>query len=424
MGGKTRRRRFFLAVTVAILCVLFLKDGLRSAGAQPEGKIKVPDVCYKCHGSMRDKLSDKYKHPLFSQGKCLSCHDVHVSSHKGLLHGEINAVCLDCHEGVRNSLKSGRVHGAVRSGACTDCHSAHSGNVRRLLVKEEKDLCWDCHGDLKDQLGRKYVHAPFKEGECSKCHAPHASTSEALLAGTPSSLCQTCHAPRCKVGAASITSVTKDMDCTSCHGGHSSQGKGFFGPYGHSAFLQGKCGECHNPVEANRPITTKKSGKELCFMCHEKNPARYKEKDVHEGKGGNACTLCHSAHASRKKNLTAKESAVCLSCHEGTEKRTVAMERTLKVVRCEPVKKRECFECHAPLHSAMPLYLKDAVEILCAKCHEAQHKISHPMGEKAPDPRTGKPTTCITCHSMHAAQADFMLTHDRKRQLCIQCHKR
>jgi predicted CXXCH cytochrome family protein len=100
------------------------------------------------------------------------------------------------------------------------------------------------------------------------------------------------------------------------------------------------------------------------------------------------------------------------------------MEKALRTIRCVPVKDRKCFECHIPPHSNNPLYFKaDSIET-CARCHVQEHKVAHPMGKDAIDPRNGQPITCITCHSMHSSKAEFMLIYDRKRQLCIQCHKK
>ena len=99
------------------------------------------------------------------------------------------------------------------------------------------------------------------------------------------------------------------------------------------------------------------------------------------------------------------------------------MEKTLKSIKCAPVKDRACFDCHIPMHSDRPLnYRADGID-MCARCHETQHKITHPLGKDVIDPRDGGQLTCLSCHSMHAARDEFLLTHDRNRALCIQCHK-
>lgn len=385
---------------------------------------KEPDVCYKCHPQLKEALSQKHVHFVFKQGKCSSCHNPHVSNIKGLMRDEVNDLCLSCHENTKKLLKKTTVHGAISRGKCTDCHAAHGSSNKHLLAKPEKELCWSCHGSLKDSLNKASVHQPFKQGECSACHNAHGSSERNLLTASPSKECKSCHSPRCSAGGVSITFATKDMDCTSCHSGHSSQAKGLLGPYGHTAFLDRKCEQCHTPFAANKPITTKLEGEKLCFSCHQKDPAKFRENDVHGSGTKNSCAMCHSSHASDTKSLTTGESGICLTCHESTGKKITAMAKMLKNIKCAPVRDRQCFECHIPMHSSQPRYFRADPIKMCSRCHETQHKISHPLGEGTLDPRTEQTMTCLSCHSLHDAKADFMLQFDRKRQLCIQCHKR
>jgi predicted CXXCH cytochrome family protein len=409
----------FALCSLMIVCIWF-----GSASAQGDLKEKAPDLCYKCHIKLKDSFTRSSVHFPFKDGKCNSCHNVHAGNMKGLLKEQINSLCLNCHEGIRNALKKDFVHNALKKGVCTDCHYAHSGDNKHLLVKAQKDLCWDCHNSLKEQLGKSYVHSPFRDGKCSSCHDPHASSEENLARANPNKLCQSCHTAKCKVGNVSITSAIQKLSCDTCHGGHASNTKGLLGPYGHTSFLNRQCDQCHNPIEADKRITLKIPGKGLCLSCHKKDEITLKENDIHinDAKGG--CTLCHSYHASKKKNMTVKESQLCFTCHENTEKRTTLMEKALKSIRCVPVKNRKCFECHIPPHSNNPLYFKTDDIQTCAQCHTQQHKITHPIGKDVKDPRNGQPITCVTCHSMHTAKAEFMLSFDRKRQLCIQCHKK
>jgi len=380
-------------------------------------KERVPVLCYQCHIKLKDSLSRSHVHSPFKEGKCISCHNTHTSNIKGLMKEEINSLCLSCHEEIKRALKKKFVHYALRKSMCTDCHYAHSGENKHLLVKAQKDLCWGCHETLKEQFKKSYVHPPFKEGECSSCHNPHASSEENQLIAIPNKVCRSCHAPRCKTGGVSITFATDKLDCTTCHSGHASNTSGLLGPYGHTAFLDKKCEQCHETIVADRKITTKLTGKDLCFSCHKNDPAKFREPDVHGSDAKGGCGLCHNYHASKTKGLTIKESGLCVTCHGGTEKKIVLMERALRAspIRCVPVKDRKCFECHIPPHSNNPLYFRaDSIQT-CARCHTAQHKVAHPLGPEAKDPRNGQPVTCITCHGMHSAKAEFMLHLDRKR---------
>jgi predicted CXXCH cytochrome family protein len=407
------------------MLIAFILVWANTVYAQTKLKAKIPALCYECHKELKKGLSDRYIHFLFKQGKCITCHSSHVSKIKGLMKEEITSLCLKCHENLRNLIKKATLHSALKENDCTECHHAHSGKNKYLLIKAEKNLCLGCHENVNKQLGDPYACLPFKEGKCSACHDSHASLQDALLIAPPSKLCKKCHAIRCKVGRVSIASAVKEISCTTCHSGHSSQNKGLLGPYGHRVFLDKDCGQCHEPITAKREITIKMKGEELCFSCHKRNLLKYiyVDNDVHVKDAKNPCNICHDYHASDKKNLTMKESRLCINCHEDTEKRTIAMERRLKSIKCIPVKERKCFECHLPAHSELPLdYRADEIS-LCARCHEAQHKITHPLGSDVIDIRTGQPVTCVSCHSMHSSKAEFMLTHDRRRALCIQCHK-
>lgn len=416
---------YTLRFALYAFCFIFAASVLlcSDAGAQTK-QVRVPEVCYKCHAKLKEGLSQKFVHSPFKQGMCGSCHDMHASSNKGMVKDNINSLCLGCHEKTKALVSKENVHSAVKRGVCTDCHKPHSGEFKGLLVKSEKNLCWNCHDKLKEQLKRTVTHVPFKNGECSSCHDPHGSSNKNHLVAAPNSICKNCHAPRCSAGGVQITFATKDLDCTGCHTGHTSNTKGLLGPYGHTAFLNKTCEQCHNPFIAGQAINAKMSGEKLCFSCHQNDPAKFRANDVHKGSGKATCSLCHNYHASGRKNMTVDEYGVCIKCHESTEKRINLMTKAIKNIKCTPVKDRKCFECHIPLHSSQPYYFKADKIQTCARCHETQHKITHPLGAGIIDPRNGQPVTCISCHSLHTAKAEFMLTHDRKRQLCIQCHKR
>lgn len=414
-----------LHVPVLIAVFVILSPLTENACASSKLKARVPDLCYDCHKELKKGLSDKYTHFLFKQGKCITCHSSHASKIKGLMIENIDDLCLNCHEDIRLLIDKSIVHSALRENECTECHFPHSGKNRKLLVKDEKNLCLTCHEDLNNEFKKEYACLPFREGSCSSCHNAHASPVDDLLISSPQKLCNECHGPDCKAGGVSINSLVKDLDCTTCHSGHSSDDKGLLGPYGHKVFMEKNCEACHDPITAKKKATMKVDGDELCFGCHKREMSKYMyvDNDIHVKDTKNSCIICHDYHASGNKNLTMNESRLCKNCHEDTERRTAAMERALRSVICKPIKERKCFKCHIPTHSDRPLNYRADEITLCAECHAAQHKITHPIGSDVIDPRNGQPLTCNSCHSMHSSKIDYMLTHDRKRALCIQCHK-
>jgi predicted CXXCH cytochrome family protein len=127
----------------------------------------------------------------------------------------------------------------------------------------------------------------------------------------------------------------------------------------------------------------------------------------------------------RRKNMTKKESRICNNCHEATEKRTAFIEKSLSSVKCPPISDRKCFQCHMKKCSSQrPFFFSEDTIAICSACHKKQHDVTHPVGPGVIDPRNGQMVTCTSCHSMHSAKADYLLTYNRKRALCIQCHKK
>ncbi len=223
-----------------IIASLYIIAWSGSAHAKTKLKAKIPALCYECHEKLKKDLADPYVHFLFRQGKCITCHNAHVSDMEGLLNGSANSVCLNCHQEIKNLLKKGNVHNVLRKGSCTDCHEAHSGPLKSLLIKKEKDLCGECHQDVAEKENFPFACSAFRKGDCSACHNAHVSMEDNLLHSKSGSLCKTCHAPKCTAGNVSISATTKDMQCTSCHSGHGSEKRGVLGPFGHNAFLNGE----------------------------------------------------------------------------------------------------------------------------------------------------------------------------------------
>ena len=59
----------------------------------------------------------------------------------------------------------------------------------------------------------------------------------------------------------------------------------------------------------------------------------------------------------------------------------------------------------------------------CLGCHERHATFTHPVGESVTDPRSKGDVSCITCHGLMGSENEYVLRFDRRKELCIQCHK-
>jgi predicted CXXCH cytochrome family protein len=410
------KRYWILSILISVILALYAVNNTH-------GYTDLSSTCYECHKELRKELSSAYVHKPVQEGNCMGCHNPHAGRSRALLNQDISMVCIPCHKEIGSGLTLIRVHDPVKKRLCVKCHEPHAGDISALLREKESVVCAECHKEVVEKVF-EFSCREFTEGNCSSCHDSHASSLNNLLNLPPERLCSKCHEPTCTMGGTSIVEFVKGLDCTMCHSGHGSDRSGALGPYGHKAFLSGECEKCHLPAKEGR-IRVKKQGSALCLECHgiEDGKMIFISDNVHVRDKKNPCVICHSYHASQAKNLTLNESEICMNCHEKTEQSTRIMESLIRTPGCAPVKNRRCFECHIPSHSTDELDLRGGFIITCARCHETEHKISHPVGEDVIDPRNNRPMTCISCHSMHASRADFMLTHDRNRALCIQCHR-
>ena len=61
---------------------------------------------------------------------------------------------------------------------------------------------------------------------------------------------------------------------------------------------------------------------------------------------------------------------------------------------------------------------------VCGSCHDWEHHSTHPIGEKAKDPRNKNLTvTCLSCHSPHGSDFKKMLHFETQTEMCTNCHK-
>jgi predicted CXXCH cytochrome family protein len=136
-----------------------------------------------------------------------------------------------------------------------------------------------------------------------------------------------------------------------------------------------------------------------------------------------SCLGCHNPHASDEKALVrAPMAQMCGKCHIDTMKRQQNITS-----KHEPVAEGRCNECHDP-HSSNFLYLTKKnfdFDMCAATCHDWTKHSTHPIGDKAHDPRNKNLTvSCASCHRTHGTEFKKMLHYKTTTELCIQCHEK
>lgn len=190
-------------------------------------------LCFVCHTNLKDHpdmkaviTTSRYKHgPLVSGKKrCLTCHDVHASDHKGILKKNQTELCLECHnKEIKSDEDGGKLmdidahlkanpnwHAPIlrieKDGGCAACHDPHGSDnfslLRHSFTKnfygdfDRKDFfCFSCHDQEKIQerlstdtdfrdgtVNLHYLHVNNRKGRaCRACHDEHASKYPHLL---------------------------------------------------------------------------------------------------------------------------------------------------------------------------------------------------------------------------------------------------
>ena len=204
------------------------------------------------------------------------------------------------------------------------------------------------------------------------------------------------------------------LRCTSCHDPHV-QAKGRVGlllPAAHIPFLRGDCASCHTVKGASATVARVP---ELCFKCHETERPKFAKKYQHAPVNSpEKCLACHGPHGGAgEPSVVRKGDALCLGCHDRKLFEGAVRHQALD---------QGCVTCHDSHSSDQPKLLKEATTRLCMNCHPDMSKHFHKYESSKPDPRTGRPLSCTSCHDPHAAPLPQLMNYDPKRALCIQCH--
>ena len=382
------------------------------------------NICLSCHATFAERLKSAYVHTPLKQGECIGCHSPHTSSHGTLLAADAEKICYTCHgEVIPATAKSS--HKVVAEGGCIKCHDPHAAANRSNLKLAGNQLCLQCHKELAEAIDKaKRKHKPVTAG-CLSCHEPHGSaTAPSLLKKDVPGLCKDCH----QTNKPFFKKVHQnypvaDARCTSCHNPHGSKRLSLLYDTIHVPVANKMCNQCHLEPTAATPFQTKKAGVELCRGCHyDMVNATFSKNRIHwpvvDQRG---CLNCHSPHASKGAALLKQVSMtdLCGNCHKDTIAR---QEKALS--KHNPVEAGMCAVCHSPHASDTVLLLNQPVIGLCSTCHDFSRHTSHPIGERAVDPRNKNLTIdCLSCHKSHGSEQKRLAHFQFGMDLCVQCHE-
>jgi predicted CXXCH cytochrome family protein len=308
-----------------------------------------------------------------------------------------------------------KLHRPVEQRRCMACHKMHEPDASPNLARGQLELCSGCHESIAARVNDATKHAPFAKGQCSKCHNTHVAGEAHMLKKSQDQLCRTCHRLGKPEMAASHENVPlTGSGCTTCHDPHSvarSGGKLVYS-YQHSPYEDKECDVCHE--ESGEPPATFS----VCADCHDNDDdflnVHNAGRDVTESMSVRICLDCHSPHAGHETLLMRQsQKETCLQCHDRSEFSRRVVHGAVDL---------GCATCH-DLHSNNIADLRSpGVNALCAGCHEESKMHMHPLGDEFKDPRTNDTLTCLSCHEPHSSEFNYILTFDRERDLCVQCH--
>lgn len=123
---------------------------------------------------------------------CADCHTIHATRDPVLMTATQPDVCFKCHRTVRTATLQPYSH-PIRVGkmTCTSCHSPHGATLDLQLVRQTvNETCYQCHADKRGPF--LWEHPPVAE-DCTLCHTPHGSNNPGMLVERAPFLCQACH---------------------------------------------------------------------------------------------------------------------------------------------------------------------------------------------------------------------------------------
>jgi predicted CXXCH cytochrome family protein len=412
------------ALLLAALAALALPAAGRAADPYKLKKGAEGQLCLGCHVKFEAQLKKPAVHTPVKARQCAGCHSPHASQHGKLLADDVGLICQRCHGSVVPKAPKS-IHKPVAENACATCHAPHASDNPKVLTQPVAALCASCHKQIATAAAEaKFKHRPVQQGGCTTCHDPHGSAaSDSLLVKPEPQLCLGCHKADKPIFAKwHMGYQVASARCTSCHDPHGSKQKSMLYDTVHSPVAKGMCSQCHEaPGSGFKP---KLVGAELCNRCHAQAVSAMLAKgDVHRPVvDRDACITCHDPHASKRKKLLADDPiALCGKCHEDTIRR-----HDRSPTKHEPIAQGDCVTCHDPHASENPmLFAKATPTETCGQCHDYTKHATHPIGEKAVDPRNKNMNVeCVSCHRAHGTEYKRLMPFAVTADLCTKCHEK
>lgn len=366
---------FLLARAPEKVCLTCHEKGTRLKKPAGTGQKAGPQVVAASAGRqqktvgppLEKKKAIRSRHLPVSQGKCLDCHQGHVSDEKDLLKTAPDKLCFNCHDRAGYAAAGGS-HPPAKGRQCETCHTPHESANQSLLRAPEAKLCFSCHRQTADERGMFSLHRPFVKGDCGGCHKMHKPVAADFLKAKNQggALCLPCHKTLQEAAANNS--------------------------FRHKPVADGQCQKCHAAHAADYAPVLKQAPGVLCLDCHENiKQAMDRATFDHRPAVNGDCVSCHSAHGSSRKYILKKgQPMLCLTCHADVAK------YWRKGVPHQPAIKN-CLLCHSPHGSREKGMLKKASGALCRQCHDSGSKAFL----KAHHDIRPRPSSCVTCHDSH-----------------------
>jgi len=152
-----------------------------------------PELCYQCHTSTRGEFNKPFRHPVSDRiVKCSECHMTTAETQKNKLwYRGVNAACASCHPefvGPFPYEHQASIDWSTEEGGCLTCHEAHGGYLPRMVKQPYEpphfQLCTQCHA-VPGHNNNTYHGTQWAGVPCNDCHVDiHGSFTSRLYLST------------------------------------------------------------------------------------------------------------------------------------------------------------------------------------------------------------------------------------------------